>query len=70
MDDSTLSIVARLQARQSGFKIPSRARYLSATHLHLVSGLRMNGAIPPLPLYTFMACTEAALPFIFTGTWT
>ena len=33
-----------------------------ATHLHLMPGLRMNGAIPLLPLYTFKAWTGTS-PF-------
>jgi hypothetical protein len=27
------------------------------THLHLAQILRMNGALPPLPLHAFMAST-------------
>jgi hypothetical protein len=34
-------------------------------HLHLVPRLRMNGAIPLLPLYAFMAWTGTALPLPF-----
>jgi len=29
--------------------------YMLTTHLHLVLGQRMHGAIPPLPQYAFMA---------------
>ena len=35
------------------------------THLHLVSSLRVSGAIPLLPLYAFMACTGQTVPFYF-----
>jgi len=31
-------------------------------HLHLVSRLRMTGAIPPLPQYAFMSWTGRVLP--------
>jgi predicted nucleic acid-binding Zn ribbon protein len=34
------------------------------THLHLVPKLRMNGAIPPIPLYAFKACVKATSPLI------
>ena len=34
-----------------------------ATHLRPVPRLRMNGAIPLLPLYAFMAWTGTSLPF-------
>jgi hypothetical protein len=53
------------------------------THLHLVSISRMCGAVPPLPLYACIACTQTAVPsplsnysrtrvssFIFFGTLT
>jgi len=29
--------------------------------------LRMSGAIPPLPLYAFMACAETTLPLPATS---
>jgi hypothetical protein len=35
-----------------------------ATFLHLVQTLRMDGSVPPLPLFTFMACVVTHLPFI------
>lgn len=34
-----------------------------ATHLRPVPSLRVNGAMPLLPLYTFMAWTGITLPF-------
>jgi hypothetical protein len=30
--------------------------------LHAVPRLRTNGALPPLPLYAFVACTGTTLP--------
>jgi len=34
------------------------------SHIRLVPGLRMSGAVPPLPIYAFMACTgTASWPF-------
>ena len=33
------------------------------SHLDLVPILNMTGAIPPYPLYAFIACTGTALPF-------
>ena len=33
------------------------------THLHLVWGLRMSGAVPLLPIYVFIAWTRKNLPF-------
>jgi len=33
------------------------------THLLVVPGLRMGRVIPPLPLYAFMACAGATVPF-------
>jgi len=35
------------------------------TNLHLVTGLSMSGAIPLLPLYTFMARAAKTLPFYY-----
>lgn len=32
------------------------------TCLHVMSWLRVSGAIPPLPLYALMSCVETALP--------
>jgi len=32
------------------------------TDLHLLLRIRMGGAMPPLPLYSFMACTGTTLP--------
>jgi len=37
------------------------------THIHTVPRLRMNGAIPPLPLLVFMACAETTLPLTATS---
>jgi len=34
-------------------------------HLHLVPRLRVDGAIPPLPLYGFMAWRAETLPFFY-----
>ena len=34
-----------------------------ATYLHLVPRLRMSGAIPPLPVFAFMAWTRTILLF-------
>jgi hypothetical protein len=34
------------------------------THLRITPGLRMSGVMPLLPLFTFMACTAATLPFL------
>ena len=31
------------------------------THLQLLLRLRINGVIPPLPLYAFVMCTGTAL---------
>jgi len=36
------------------------------THLHLVPRLRMNGATPPHPLYTFKMWTGKTLFFLLT----
>ena len=33
-------------------------------HLHLVSRLKVNGAVPLLPLYAFNACTETGLALL------
>jgi len=32
------------------------------TCLHLMSWLRVSGAVPPLSLYALMLCVETALP--------
>ena len=40
------------------------------TYIHLVFRLRMNGAIPPLPLHKFMACTGTTLLFSFVTFFT
>ena len=34
-------------------------------NLHLVRRLRMSGAVPHLPLYTFMVCIRTVSPFDF-----
>jgi len=35
-----------------------------STRLHAVHRLRMNGAIPPLPVYVFIPCTGSSLCYI------
>jgi hypothetical protein len=35
-----------------------------ATHLHLMSRLRMSGVVPLLPQYAFVGCIGATLPFM------
>jgi hypothetical protein len=47
-----------LSHRQSGQEVKI------TTHLHLVLRLRMNGAIPLLPLYSFMVWTGKTLPLL------
>jgi len=47
-----------------GNGVTSRGMKLT-THLHLVLRLRMSGAAPLLPVYTFMAWTGTVLPIPF-----
>jgi hypothetical protein len=38
------------------------------THLCVVAGLRMSGAVPALALHTFMVWALTTSPFIYIGT--
>jgi hypothetical protein len=51
-----------IQNRGSNPEI-NRPGVILPTHVHLVPRIRMNGAIPLLPLYTFTAWTGMTLPF-------
>jgi len=76
---SVVYIVPRLRAECFGLRFPAGATDCSVlhiqagcseaarvtTHLDKVSKIRISGSIPPLSLYSVVAFTGTASPFIF-----
>jgi hypothetical protein len=52
----------------NGHRRLNRLEVKLTTHLYLVSGLRMSGAIPLLPIYALMTCTGKTLPYVTCDT--
>jgi hypothetical protein len=77
---TVVCIVPRLQAERFGLRFPVGATDCSVlhiqadfseaarltTHLDMVSKFKISGRTPPLSLYSVIACTGTASPFIFT----
>jgi len=52
------SVTGKRSLHQGGYRVAGVVswRVSLRTHIHLVPTLRMCGAIPPLPLHSFVAC--------------